>query len=237
MLKYFDGTQEPDFINGEIILFDKPYTWTSFNVVSKVKFLIIKKLKIKTLKVGHAGTLDPLATGLLIIATGKSTKLIEEIQGGEKVYEAEIYIGATTPSFDMETAINQTFEINNISNSNIEEALELLKGKKLQSPPIYSAIRIAGKRAYEFARSGKSLEMAQREVVISEIIIEKIELPIIKLQITCSKGTYIRSLANDLGLLLNNGAYLKSLRRIKSGYFSVENAFTVENFEKFCMEL
>ena len=233
ILKALNITSTPDFITGEIIIFDKPLTWTSFNLVSKVRHFIIKKLKIKKLKVGHAGTLDPLATGLLIIATGKCTKLIEQIQAGEKVYEATIFLGATTPSYDLEKEIDKTFDISGITEDMVIATLEKMKGKSLQSPPLFSALRVNGKRAYELARKGDTTELEKREITISDIKILDISLQLIKVEITCSKGTYIRSFANDFGKLLNNGAYLHALRRTKSGDFSIENAFTIEQFEEF----
>ncbi|MDR2835114.1 MAG: tRNA pseudouridine(55) synthase TruB [Bacteroidales bacterium] len=232
MLENIDFSKSVDFLKGEIIVIDKPLTWTSFNVVNKVRNIICRKLQLKKMKVGHAGTLDPLATGVLVLASGKYTKLIEQIQAGEKVYDAVVCLGATTPSYDLETKIDQIFEYQHITLEMINEAVDKLRGVIMQSPPKYSALKIEGKHAYDLARKGKEVILEKREIILSDIIIQKIELPYIHLQISCSKGTYIRSVAHDIGLNLNNGAYLYSLRRIKVGDFSVENAFTLEEFEK-----
>lgn len=226
-------TKTPDFIRGEIIIFDKAKTWTSFNVVNKVRNRICKKYGLKKIKVGHAGTLDPLATGLLILTTGKYTKLIEEIQQGEKIYEAVFCLGATTPSFDLEKEIDQRFDYSQITEAQIIEAIESMKGTSLQSPPIYSAIKKDGKRAYEYTRKGREVELDKRCITISEIQIQKIEMPYVHLRIECSKGTYIRSLADDFGKRLNNGAYLHELRRTNSGYFNLDDAFTLEDFDEY----
>lgn len=229
-MEFFSFDRLPDFVEGEVIVFDKPYKWTSFDVVSKIRKQISLYTGIRKFKVGHAGTLDPLATGLLILCTGKKTKLIEELQGGTKVYQAEFVLGATTPSFDLETEINQTFDISHISEEDIRQALASLCGEREQLPPIYSAVQVKGKRAYEFARKGKTVELKHKKITIFSIEIEKIELPTIQVTITCSKGTYIRSLADEFGKALNNGAYLQSLRRMKSGVADIENAVQIEEF-------
>lgn len=231
MLENYNFDREPDFQSGEIIVIDKPFSWSSFDVVKKMRNVLSNYLGNEKIKVGHAGTLDPLATGLLIICTGKATKLIEKIQEGEKVYEAVFKIGATTPSFDMETEIDQTFDYDNITDGMIINALESLKGISLQTPPIYSAVQINGKRAYEYARKGKKVRIDQREINISEITIQKISKPYVHLIISCSKGTYIRSLANDFGKILDNGAFLYYLRRIKSGNFSISDSIELKKFE------
>lgn len=231
MLNSFYFDRKPDFESGEIIIIDKPLYWSSFDVVKKIRNILRSYLGNKKIKVGHAGTLDPLATGLLIICTGKATKLIEKIQNGEKVYETIFRLGATTPSFDMETEIDKTFSYEKITEEKIIEVVNSMKGISYQTPPIYSAIQIKGKRAYEYARKGKEINLDAREINISDIKIDKISMPDIYLTINCSKGTYIRSLANDFGKKLDNGAFLYYLRRIKSGDFSIENSLELNSFE------
>jgi tRNA pseudouridine55 synthase len=237
MVKLFDINRTPDFESGEIILIDKPQTWSSFDVVNKIRWKLKHITKNKKIKVGHAGTLDPLATGLLIICTGKATKTIDSIQNDDKVYEAVFRLGETRPSFDMETETAETFDISNITDKQIQRVVESMIGKQSQTPPIYSAIQINGKRAYEFARKGKDVTLKSREIEISKIEINKISLPDIYLTIHCSKGTYIRSLADEFGKRLDNGAFLYYLRRIKSGEFTIENAFELENFTEFLNNL
>ncbi len=229
-MDFFGFDRLPDFEGGEVIIFDKPYKWTSFDVVGKIRKKISIYTGIRKFKVGHAGTLDPLATGLLVLCTGKKTKLIEELQGGTKVYEAQFCLGATTPSFDLETEINQTFDISEITEEQIRTALSELCGTRNQLPPIYSAVQVKGKRAYEFARKGRSVELKHKEITVFDITINKIELPLIDVTITCSKGTYIRSLADEFGKKLNNGAYLKALRRTQSGEAKIENAVSIDDF-------
>lgn len=237
MVKLFDINRTPDFESGEIILIDKPQTWSSFDVVNKIRWKLKHITKNKKIKVGHAGTLDPLATGLLIICTGKATKTIDSIQNDDKVYEAVFRLGETRPSFDMETETAETFDISNITDEQVQNVVESMVGKQSQTPPIYSAIQINGKRAYEFARKGKDVTLKSREIEISKIEINKISLPDIYLTIHCSKGTYIRSLADEFGKRLDNGAFLYYLRRIKSGEFTIENAFKLENFTEFLNNL
>src|SRR5690606_28645087 len=220
-----------DYKEGQVILIDKPLEWTSFQAVNKVRWLIRKSFNIKKIKVGHAGTLDPLATGLLIICTGKFTKKIDPFQAQEKAYTGTFTLGATTPSYDLETEIDQTFDISEITSEKIYEATEQFLGEIQQQPPVFSALKKDGKRLYEFARSGEEVEIPYRTVSISEFEITTIELPKIDFRVICSKGTYIRSLANDFGKALNNGAYLSALRRTKIGDFSVENAVGIEAFE------
>ncbi len=220
-----------DYKEGQIILIDKPLEWTSFQAVNKVRWLIKKSFGIKKIKVGHAGTLDPLATGLLIICTGKFTKKINTFQAQEKEYTGTFTLGATTPSFDLETEIDQTFDISAITSEQIKEATKHFLGEIKQQPPVFSALKKEGKRLYEFARSGEEVDIPFRTITISEFEITKIDLPKIDFRVVCSKGTYIRSLANDFGKILNNGAYLSSLRRTKIGEFSVENARGIEAFE------
>ena len=213
-------------------MLDKPYEWTSFDVVNKIRRCITQKTGQKKFKVGHAGTLDPLATGLLILCTGKSTKTIDDIQAQEKEYTGTFYLGATRPSHDKETEIDNTFDISNISEHQIHECATTFLGVQKQIPPIYSAIKKDGKRAFLKARAGKHIEMEPREVEISEFEITRIELPLLYFKVICSKGTYIRSLAYDFGIKLNSGAYLDSLRRTAIGSFRIEKALTVEQMEE-----
>lgn len=221
-----------DFKNGQVVLIDKPLTWTSFQVVNKVRWLIKKKYDIKNIKVGHAGTLDPLASGLLILCTGKFTKKIEEFQGMPKEYTGTFFLGATTPSYDLETEINQYFKTNHISEELIYNTSKDFIGKINQKPPIFSAIKKEGKRLYEIAREGKETEIKAREITIYEFEITKISLPEVEFRVVCSKGTYIRSLAFDFGKALNSGGYLSKLRRTKIGDFLVENAMSIDDFSK-----
>lgn len=220
------------FSEGEILLFDKPYGWTSFDLVSKVRNTISKNCKIKKLKVGHAGTLDPLATGLLILCTGKATKKIDDLQAEEKEYVATLKLGATTPSYDLESEENGTFPTDHINLEMIREANEGLTGTIEQVPPAFSAVKINGKRAYEHARKGNDPELKAKTVVITNIEIISFEMPILVLRITCSKGTYIRALARDLGEALQSGAYLTDLRRTRSGNYNVDSAWKMEDFLK-----
>lgn len=219
-----------DFKEGQVLLIDKPLEWTSFQVVNKIRWHIRKKFDIKKIKVGHAGTLDPLATGLLILCTGKFTKKIEEYQGQIKEYTGEITLGATTPSYDLETAVNETFPIEHLTAAQIQNATHKFIGEIEQKPPIFSAIKKDGKRLYELAREGKTTEIKSRRITITAFEITKIELPKVEFRVVCSKGTYIRSLAYDFGLALNSGAHLSVLRRTKIGAFSVEKALEPLDF-------
>lgn len=219
-----------NFKNGKVLLLDKPLEWTSFQVVNKLRWHIRKRFDIKKIKVGHAGTLDPLASGLLIICTGKETKNIVHYQGQKKEYIGEITIGATTPSYDLETEIDQTYPTEHITEKLIHEATSPFIGVIQQKPPIFSAIKKDGKRLYELARAGKSTKIDAREVTVSSFEITKIELPKIAFKVTCSKGTYIRSLAHDFGKALDSGAYLSKLRRTKIGNYDVKNAASIESF-------
>jgi len=221
-----------DFISGEILLFNKDKDWTSFDVVNKARNIIRKKLEIKKIKVGHAGTLDPMATGLLVVCTGKFTKRINELQNDRKEYVANITIGGVTASYDKETEVEKEFDISDINKEKIESALKEFEGKQMQVPPIYSALKINGQRAYQIARKGGNVEMKPREIEIYNIELIDYNLPEITVKVDCSKGTYIRSLANDLGEKLNNGAYLSGLVRTKSGEFQIENSITISEFEK-----
>lgn len=207
---------------GQLLLINKPLGWTSFDAVNKLRY----RLKIK--KIGHAGTLDPLATGLLIICTGKMTKQIEEFMGLEKEYTGTFVIGQTTPSYDLETAVSEAQDISAITNDSILKAVKSLTGKISQLPPAHSAIKVGGKRAYKFARQGKDIELKPREVEVSEFEITSVALPLVNFRIVCSKGTYIRSLARDLGESLGVGAYLSQLCRTRIGSFTLENALTID---------
>ena len=219
-----------DLISGRVLLIDKPLEWTSFQVVNKLRWHIKQKFGIKKIKVGHAGTLDPLATGLLIICTGKFTKKIDQYQGQIKEYTGEITLGASTPSFDLETEIDATFPIDHISEEIIRDTMQEFIGEIEQVPPIFSALKMDGKRLYELARAGKTREIKSRTVHIKEFEIISIELPKIYFRVVCSKGTYIRSLAHDFGKALDSGAHLSKLRRTKIGEFSVENALDPFSF-------
>lgn len=218
---------------GQVFLFDKPLGWTSFQLVNKVRWLLRKKFNLKKIKVGHAGTLDPLATGLLIICVGKETKNIHLYQAAEKEYIGTFTLGATTPSFDLETEIDQSFDISTISDTSIFAVAKNFIGEIQQRPPVYSAIKKDGKRLYEHARKGEEIEIEARKVIIHDFEITRIQLPEVDFKVRCSKGTYIRSLANDFGKALDNGALLSALRRTKIGDFSVENAYSPEGFETF----
>lgn len=220
-----------DFEEGKILLINKEIGWTSFDVVKKTKNLIKSRFKIKRIKVGHAGTLDPLATGLLIVCTGKLTKKISKIQDQVKTYTGEVTLGATTPSFDLETNINQRFDTTKITSNNIKEVSKKFIGQIRQRPPAYSAIKINGERLYKKARRGESVEIKKRTITISSFVIKEINIPIFTFSIECSKGTYIRSIANDFGKLMNNGGYLSRLCRTKIGNYSINDAITVTEFE------
>ena len=219
-----------NFVEGEIILIDKPLDWTSFDVVNKIKFAL--KRKFGAVKIGHAGTLDPKATGLLILCTGKKTKEIQQIQDADKTYTGSFFLGATTECFDTEKEVNQTFDIAGITNDAIVQCATTFVGEQQQFPPIFSAVKIDGKRAYDLARAGKDVDVKSKSITIYKFDITKVELPLIDFYVECTKGTYIRSLANDFGAKLNNGAYLYALRRTKIGNYDVKDAFTVDNFLK-----
>ncbi|MDC9722666.1 MAG: tRNA pseudouridine(55) synthase TruB [Urechidicola sp.] len=221
---------EEDYKNGQVLLIDKPLNWTSFQVVNKLRWEIRQKFNIKKIKVGHAGTLDPLATGLLILCTGKFTKKIDTYQAQEKEYTGTITIGGTTPSYDLETEIDKTYPTNQISDELILETTKQFLGELDQKPPIFSAIKKDGKKLYELARAGETTEIKTRKITISELEITNINLPNIEFRVVCSKGTYIRSLAYDFGMALNSGAHLSALRRTKIGDFLVDDAQTVEGF-------
>lgn len=219
-----------DYLSGQVLLIDKPLNWTSFQVVNKLRWELRQVFKLKKIKVGHAGTLDPLATGLLVICTGKMTKQIDTFQGQEKEYTGTIVLGSTTPSFDLETEINETFPSEHISEDLIKEMTHQFIGDIQQFPPVFSALKKDGKRLYEFARAGEAVDIKPRTVNISEFEITKIESLNIEFRVVCSKGTYIRSLANDFGKALGSGAHLSVLRRTKIGDFSVGNASSIDDF-------
>lgn len=221
---------EEAYKNGQVLLIDKPLTWTSFQVVNKLRWEIRQRFNIKKIKVGHAGTLDPLATGLLIICTGKQTKQIDTYQGQVKEYTGTFTLGGTTPSYDLETEIDNTFPTAHITEELLHETTKQFIGEIQQKPPIFSAIKKDGKRLYELARKGETIEIKERTVTVSSFEITKIKLPEVEFRIICSKGTYIRSIAFDYGKALNSGGYLSALRRTKIGNFSVDDAFSVEEF-------
>ena len=220
------------FLNGEIILIDKPLDWTSFQVVNKIRWLIRSTFGIKKIKVGHAGTLDPLASGLLILCTGKMTKSIEQFMGQEKEYTGTFTLGSTTPSYDLETEIDNTFPTDHITEELLQATLNQFVGTIDQYPPVFSALKKDGKRLYEFAREGIEVEIPARKVNIRSFkLIQKV-IPKVDFKVICSKGTYIRSLANDYGKALNSGAHLSALRRTRIGEFNIEHAISIEDFEK-----
>jgi len=227
----FLNTKE-DFLNGQILLIDKPLEWTSFQAVNALKWAIRKKFGLKKIKIGHAGTLDPLATGLLIICTGKFTKKIPELQGQVKEYTGTFTLGATTPSYDLETEVNETFTTDHITDASIKEATKQFLGEIDQVPPIFSALKKDGKRLYELAREGKQVEIKSRKIEILEFEITRIALPEVAFRVVCSKGTYIRSLAHDFGKALDSGAHLSELRRTKIGDFNVNNATSPNVFKE-----
>jgi tRNA pseudouridine55 synthase len=219
-----------DFYTGEILLINKPLTWTSFQAVNKIKHaikqhpsLIVNGIKVKP-KVGHAGTLDPLATGLLIVCTGKKTKEINSLMGMEKEYTGTFKLGATTPCFDLEKPVDKTFPIEHITTQMVEDAARSFVGVQHQVPPIFSAVMVDGKRAYDLARAGEEVELKAREILIKEFEITRCELPEVEFRIVCSKGTYIRSIARDIGLALNSGSHLTSLCRTRIGQFTLAEA-------------
>lgn len=219
-----------NFAEGEILLMDKPLEWTSFDVVNKIRGAITRKTGIRKMKVGHAGTLDPLASGLLILCTGKFTKRINELQLLEKEYTGTFYLGATTPSFDRETEVDRTYPTDHISDQLIRDAAHQLTGEIEQVPPAFSAIKVGGTRAYHMARKNDDVKLSPRKIKIEEFEILRIDLPEVDFRVSCSKGTYIRSLARDFGIALNSGAFLASLRRTRIGSYPVEDSITIENF-------
>jgi len=225
--------QAEDYTNGQVLLIDKPLTWSSFQAVNKLKYTLKRKYNLsKKFKIGHAGTLDPLATGLLIICTGKFTKKITDIQAQTKEYTGTIKLGETTPSYDLETVIDATFPTEHITEQLLTETLTQFTGEIMQKPPVFSAIKKDGKRLYEHARAGETVEIEARKTTIYEFELTRIALPEIDFRVSCSKGTYIRSLAHDFGKALKSGGHLTALRRTKIGDYSVENAISPLDFEK-----
>jgi len=220
------------YLDGAVLYIDKALTWTSFDVVNKVRKSLRHHLGIQKIKVGHAGTLDPLATGLVIICTGKATKKIMQYQDMDKAYIAQIRLGATTPSYDLETEVDLTYPWEHISIEKIEKALLKLSGDQEQLPPVFSAKSVDGERAYTMARKGKKVELKPQKIHISQLKLLSAELPDLTIQVECSKGTYIRSLARDLGKMLDSGAHLTGLRRTRIGPYHVDQAMTIDNFIK-----
>lgn len=224
--------KDTDWRDGVVLLFDKPLEWTSFNLVSKVKSLLFHRLGYKKIKVGHAGTLDPLATGLLVVCVGRATKKVSEIQELEKEYVAKFCLGSTTPSYDLETEINERFPTDHITQQKVEEILQGFVGPQMQIPPLFSAKSVNGGRAYKLARRGVDMELDPSAIEIHELELIEFSMPYITVRVKCSKGTYIRALARDVGLKLESGAHLVELKRTAIGHFNVKDAFTFESFEK-----
>lgn len=225
-----------DFVTGEILAVDKPKGWTSFDAVKRLRGALQRRLGTKRFKVGHAGTLDPLATGVLLVCTGKGTKRIDELQASDKEYIATIRLGATTPSFDLETEIDETRPFEHITEKDVREALKKFEGDIMQVPPIFSAVKIDGKRAYKYARKGREVELKAKPITISEIELVAISMPEIIVKVRCSKGTYIRSLARDIGEILGCGAHLTDLRRTRVGDFSIDRCLSLEEALKLISE-
>ena len=224
-----------NFKEGEVLYFDKPLTWTSFALVNKIRYHLCRRIGVKKLKVGHAGTLDPLATGVMVLCTGKATKRIEELQYGVKEYIATLQLGATTPSFDLEHPIDRTYPTEHITRELINETIKRFVGEIWQVPPVYSAVKIDGKRAFDYARKGQDVEIKPKLLVIDEIEILKFEDMQLTIRVVCSKGTYIRALARDIGEALNSGAHLTALQRTQVGDIRLKDCMEVEDFIK-CIE-
>lgn len=228
-----------DFVEGEILAFDKPYKWTSFDVVGKARWLLCHQLGLKKLKVGHTGTLDPLATGVVIVCTGRKTKLIDKLQYDTKEYVATLQLGATTPSYDLEKPIDQTYPTEHITRQLIDNVIPTFLGEQWQVPPMFSAVKVDGKRAYELARKGEEVELKPKLLVIDEIEVVNFDPATMQLviRVVCSKGTYIRALARDIGQKLNSGAHLIALRRTRVGDYRVEDCINFEQFERLVYEI
>ncbi|MCP4310974.1 MAG: tRNA pseudouridine(55) synthase TruB [Bacteroidetes bacterium] len=227
-----DFSNPETYLEGRALFIDKPLTWTSFDVVNKIRRSLKVHLGIKKIKVGHAGTLDPLATGLVIVCTGKATKQIMQYQDLDKAYDAQIRLGATTPSFDLETEVDQTYPWDHITRDMVEQALVKFTGEQEQMPPIYSAKSVDGKRAYDMARKGKEIALKKQLVNINNLELQSIDLPNLTVQVECGKGTYIRSLARDLGEELKSGGHLAGLRRTRIGPYKVTEAISLDKFIK-----
>jgi len=218
------------FLEGQTLLIDKPYEWSSFQALNSVKWTLRKALGLKKLKVGHAGTLDPLATGLLLICTGKNTKKIPQFQAMEKEYTGTFCMGATTPSYDLETTVDATYPVDHLTEKILHETAKSFLGEIQQQPPVFSAIKIKGKRLYEYARKGKEIDVPSRKVTVHAFDLTRIQLPEVDFRVRCSKGTYIRSLAHDFGKALGSGAYLSELKRTKIGQYNVDKAVSPNDF-------
>ncbi len=225
-----------DFVAGEILLVDKEVSWTSFDAVKSIRGTLQKAHNLRRFKVGHAGTLDPLATGLLLICTGKATKKIDLLQAQEKVYTGKLFLGATTPSYDRETEVDKKFPIDHITEKDVLLCAQSFEGEQEQIPPIFSALKIDGKRAYEYARKDEEVKMKSRKITIHHFKVLSINLPLVEFEIKCSKGTYIRSIARDFGAKLNSGGYLHELRRTMIGNFSVDDALSVAQIKELIMQ-
>ena len=225
-----------DFVAGEILLVDKEVSWTSFDAVKSIRGTLQKAHNLRRFKVGHAGTLDPLATGLLLICTGKATKKIDLLQAQEKVYTGKIFLGATTPSYDRETEVDKKFPINHITKKDVLLCAQSFEGEQEQVPPTFSALKIDGKRAYEYARNDEEVKMKSRNITIHHFKVLSIDFPLVEFEIKCSKGTYIRSIARDFGAKLNSGGYLHELRRTMIGNFSVDDALSVAQIKELIMQ-
>lgn len=222
-----------DFITGEILYFNKPLGWTSFDLVNKFRYKLCRKLHVKKIKVGHAGTLDPLATGVMILCTGKATKRIDEFQYQTKEYVATLRLGATTPSFDLEKEIDAVYPTEHITREGVEAVLRTFVGTIQQVPPVFSACKVDGKRAYDLARKGKEVELKSKTLVIDELELLECELPVIKIRVVCSKGTYIRALARDIGTALHSGAHLTKLERTRIGEVTLDRCMSTEEIDDF----
>lgn len=222
-----------DFIAGEVLFFNKPLTWTSFDLVNKFRYKLSRKLKVKKIKVGHAGTLDPLATGVMIVCTGKATKRIDEFQFQTKEYIATLKLGETTPSFDLEKEVDVVYPTEHITRELVEEVLKQFIGTIEQVPPVFSACKIEGKRAYELARNGEEVPLKAKTLVIDEIELLACELPVVKIRVVCSKGTYIRALARDIGVALHSGAHLIALERTRVGDVTLDQCMNPEDIDAF----
>lgn len=222
-----------DFIAGEVLFFNKPLTWTSFDLVNKFRYKLSRKLKVKKIKVGHAGTLDPLATGVMIVCTGKATKRIDEFQFQTKEYIATLKLGETTPSFDLEKEVDAVYPTEHITRELVEEGLKQFIGTIEQVPPVFSACKIEGKRAYELARNGEEVPLKAKTLVIDEIELLACELPVVKIRVVCSKGTYIRALARDIGVALHSGAHLIALERTRVGDVTLDQCMNPEDIDAF----
>ena len=225
-----------DFIAGEVLYFNKPLTWTSFDLVNKFRYKLSRKLKVKKIKVGHAGTLDPLATGVMIVCTGKATKRIDEFQYQTKEYVATLKLGETTPSFDLEKEVDAVYPTEHITRDAVEKVLQSFVGTIQQVPPVFSACKIDGKRAYELARKGEEVELKSKTLVIDEMELLECNLPIIKIRVVCSKGTYIRALARDIGVALESGAHLTALERTRIGEITLDKCMSPEDIDTFLEE-